>query len=47
MRVVADQQERELVEVAQEAGAELICGSSLKAVLDRDWDQPVRDAMKR
>lgn len=39
MHVVADQQERELVEVAQEAGAELICGSSLKAVLDRDWDQ--------
>jgi hypothetical protein len=42
MRVVADQQERELVEVAQEAGAELICGSSLKAVLDRDWDQQVQ-----
>jgi hypothetical protein len=42
MRVVADQQERELVEVAREAGAELICGSSLKAVLDRDWDQQVQ-----
>lgn len=42
MRVVADQQERELVEVAQEAGAKLICGSSLKAVLDRDWDQQVQ-----
>jgi hypothetical protein len=42
MRVVADQQERGLVEVAQEAGAELICGSSLKAVLDRDWDQQVQ-----
>jgi Transposase DDE domain/Transposase domain (DUF772) len=40
MRVVADQQGRELVEVGQEAGAELVCGTSLKAVLDRDWDQP-------
>jgi len=28
------------IEVAQEAGAELVCGSSLKAALDRDWDQP-------
>jgi hypothetical protein len=41
MRVVADQQGRELVEVAKEAGAELVCGSSLKAVLDRDWDQHI------
>jgi hypothetical protein len=41
MRVVADQQGRELVEVAKEAGAELVCGSSLKAVLDRDWDQQI------
>jgi Transposase DDE domain/Transposase domain (DUF772) len=39
MRVVADQQGRELVEVGQEAGAEVICGSSLKAALDCDWDQ--------
>ncbi|GHO77956.1 hypothetical protein KSD_57270 [Ktedonobacter sp. SOSP1-85] len=30
MRVVAEQQERAPVEVAKEAGAELICGSSLK-----------------
>jgi lambda repressor-like predicted transcriptional regulator len=40
MRALADQQGRELVELAQEAGAELVSGSSLKAVLDRDWDQP-------
>lgn len=40
MRVVADQQGRELVEVGQEAGAGLVCGMSLKAALDRDWDQP-------
>jgi hypothetical protein len=39
MRVVADQQGRGLVEVAQEAGAELLCGTSLKAALDCDWDQ--------
>ena len=39
MRVVADQQGRELAEVAKEAGAELVCGTSLKAALDRDWDQ--------
>jgi hypothetical protein len=39
MRVVADQQGRELVEVAKEAGAEMVCATSLKAALDRDWDQ--------
>ncbi|GHO80140.1 IS1182 family transposase [Ktedonobacter sp. SOSP1-85] len=42
MRVVAGQQGRELAEVASEAGAELVCGSSLKAALDRDWDQQVQ-----
>jgi hypothetical protein len=39
MRVVADQQGQELVEVAKEAGAEMACATSLKAALDRDWDQ--------
>ena len=33
---------RELAEVASEAGAELVCASSLKAALDRDWDQQVQ-----
>ena len=47
LRVVAEQQGRELAEVAKEAGAELVCGTSLKAVLDRDWDQPLRDATRR
>ena len=42
MRVVAGQQGRELAEVAEEAGAELVCGSSLKAALDRDWDQQLQ-----
>jgi hypothetical protein len=40
MGVVAEQQGRGLVEVGQEAGAEIVCESSLKAALDRDWDQP-------
>jgi len=39
MRLVADQRGEELVEVGNEAGAEMVCGSSLKAVLDCDWDQ--------
>src|SRR2546425_4050502 len=39
IRVVADQQWRELTEVAEEAEAEIVCGTSLKAMLDRDWDQ--------
>ncbi len=39
MRVVADQQGRELVGVAKEAGAAVMCETSLKAALDRDWDQ--------
>src|SRR5437763_17091177 len=42
MRVVADQQGRELAEVAQEAGAEPVGGTSLKAALDRDWDQQLQ-----
>ncbi len=40
MGVVAEQQGRELVEVGNEAGADVVCGTSLKAMLDRDWDQP-------
>jgi hypothetical protein len=39
LRVVADQQGRELAQVGQEAGAEVVCGTSLKATLDQDWDQ--------
>ena len=42
MRVVADQQGRNLGEVASEAGAELVCETSLKAALDRDWDQQLQ-----
>jgi hypothetical protein len=42
MRVVADQRGWELAEVARVAGAELVCGTSLKAALDRDWDQQIQ-----
>jgi hypothetical protein len=38
--VIARQQGRELAELAKEAGAAVIGGSSLKAALDRDWDNP-------
>ena len=39
MCVVADWQGRELAEVAKEAGAEIVCATSLKGALDRDWDK--------
>jgi IS5 family transposase len=42
VRLVANQQGRELVDIAKEAGAQLVCGTSLKATLDRDWDQPLQ-----
>jgi IS5 family transposase len=38
--VIARQQGRELAEIATEADASLLGGSSLKAALDRDWDDP-------
>lgn len=38
--VIARQQGRGLADVAAEAGAELVGGSSLKAALDLDWDEP-------
>lgn len=40
LRVIADQQGRGLADVVQEAGAEILGGSSLKAALDLDWDEP-------
>ena len=38
--VLARQQGRELTAVAAEAGAGVVAQSSLKAALDRDWDDP-------
>ena len=39
--VIARQQGRELADVAQAAGADLLAASSLKAALDLDWDEPM------
>jgi hypothetical protein len=44
LSVLARQQGRELAPVATEAGAALLSASSLKAALDRDWDDPVARA---
>ena len=38
--MIARQQQLELEEIASQSGASLIAGSSLKAVLDLDWDEP-------
>jgi hypothetical protein len=38
LRLVAKQRGETVTDVGHEAGAEIVCGSSLKAVLDRDWD---------
>jgi transposase len=38
--VIARQQGRGLTEIATEADASLLGGSSLKAALDQDWDEP-------
>jgi hypothetical protein len=38
--VIARQQGRELTEMASAVGAPLVAGSSLKAALDLDWDDP-------
>jgi hypothetical protein len=40
--VIAHQQGRGLVAVAGEVGATLVAGSSLKAALDLDWDDPTQ-----
>jgi Transposase DDE domain/Transposase domain (DUF772) len=40
--LIARQQGRGLADIATEAGASLISGSSLKAALDLDWDDPAQ-----
>ncbi len=42
--VLARQQGRELADIAAEAGASLVGGSSLKAALDLNWDDPAERA---
>lgn len=44
LSVIARQQGRGLAAVAEEAGAALLGGSSLKATLDLNWDEPVECA---
>jgi Transposase domain (DUF772) len=39
LRLVADQRGGVLADVGNEAGAAIVCGPSLKAALDHDWDQ--------
>ena len=39
LRLVAKQRGETVADVSHEAGAEIVCSSSLKAALDRDWDQ--------
>lgn len=38
--VISNQQGRGLMEIAQEIGVDIIAGSSLKAALDLNWDEP-------
>lgn len=40
LSVIARQQGRGLTEVASQTGAEIVVGSSLKAALDLNWDEP-------
>jgi len=39
LRLVAESRGETVTDVGHEAGADIICDKSLKAVLDRDWDQ--------
>jgi transposase len=39
LRLVAKSRGETVADVGHEAGAEIVCGPSLKAVLDRNWDQ--------
>jgi Transposase DDE domain len=39
LRLVAKQRGEPVIDVGHEAGAGIVCGPSLKAALDRDWDQ--------
>ena len=45
LSVIAPQQGRGLAELAKEAEASVLSGSSLKAALDRDWDDPSERAV--
>ncbi len=40
LEVIARNQKQDLATIAQQAGADIVSGSSLKAALDLDWDDP-------
>ncbi len=40
LEVIARNQKQDLATIAQQAGADIVSGSSLKAALDLDWDEP-------
>ena len=40
LSLIAEQVGEKLETIAQQAGAEIVSGSSLKAAKDRDWDDP-------
>ena len=44
VRLMAEAQDRSLFDVAREAGAQMVMGSSLKATLDLNWDDPTSRA---
>jgi len=40
LEVIAQNEQRDLASVAEGAGTEILTGTSLKAALDLDWDDP-------
>jgi len=41
LNIIADEKKQELEAIATQSGASLMAGSSLKAALDLDWDDPL------
>ena len=40
LKIIAEQKNQELGAIASQSGADIMVGSSLKAALDLDWDDP-------
>lgn len=45
LRLVAKQRGETVADIGHSAGAQIVCGPSLKAALDRDWDQIEHSAL--
>ncbi len=41
LKIIADEKKQEYKAIATQSGASLMAGSSLKAALDLDWDEPL------